>query len=96
MSPIKGSRLSGLSIGSLAMAPAFDAEVMSYTVDTANKSNKVKATAADDAVILIECNGIVVENGASVTWQTGENTLIVTVTDNGAEPTEYTVIVTKS
>ena len=96
MSSDTGSRLSGLSIGSLVLTPAFEAEVNSYTLETTNKSNKVRATAADDAIVLIECNGVVVENGASVTWQTGENTLTVTVTDNGAEPTTYTVIVTKS
>ena len=91
-----GSRLTGLTIGSLALSPAFDAEVKSYTVTTSNNTNQVTATAADDAAILVELNGAAINNGASATWNTGENTLTVTVTDNGKEPTTYTVIVTKS
>lgn len=96
MSSDSGSRLTGLTIGSLALSPAFDAEVESYTVSTSNNTNKVTATAADDAVILVELNGTAMNNGASATWQTGENTLTVIVTDNGKEPTTYTVIVTKA
>jgi len=91
-----GSRLIGLTIGSLALDPVFDAEVESYTAETANNTNKVTATAADDAVVLVELNGTAINNGASATWRTGENTLTVTVTENGKEPTTYTVIVTKS
>ncbi|MCC8043913.1 MAG: cadherin-like beta sandwich domain-containing protein [Clostridiales bacterium] len=78
------------------MTPEFDAEVMSYTLETTNATNKVTATAADDAVIVVELNGATVENGTSVTWASGENTLTVTVTEDGKESTTYTVIVTKS
>lgn len=69
---------------------------MSYTLETTNATNKVTATAADDAVIVVELNGATVENGTSVTWASGENTLTVTVTEDGKESTTYTVIVTKS
>lgn len=69
---------------------------MSYTLTTTNNTNKVTATAADDAAILLELNGEIVENGTSLTWASGENTLTVTVTENGKESTTYTVIVTKS
>lgn len=48
------------------------------------------------ATIVLELNGETIENGTSVTWASGENTLTVTVTENGKEPTTYTVIVTKT
>lgn len=69
---------------------------MSYTLETTNNTNKVTATAADDAEIVVELNGATVTNGTSLTWASGENTLTVTVTEDGKESTIYTVIVTKS
>lgn len=93
---IAASTLAGLSIGSLALIPAFAPGITHYTARTANNTNKVRAVAADDtAVILVAINGEVVPNDASVAWSDGENTLTVSVAADGGEHTDYTVIVTK-
>lgn len=66
-----------------------------YTVTTSNNSNKVTAVAADENATIEISKGIAtIENGAQVTWDSGENELTFKVT-NGGESTTYTVVVTK-
>jgi len=91
-----------LTIGALTLTPAFDPEVLSYTAATTNATNKITATTDDpSAVIVITLENseteepVVIENGKSATWGSGENIVTITVT-NGASVTEYVVIVTKS
>ncbi|MCM1024641.1 MAG: cadherin-like beta sandwich domain-containing protein [Prevotella sp.] len=86
--------LSSLSIGSLTLSPAFNSAVDSYTVVTQNNTNTVTAAAAAGAVIEITVGGKTVENGSAATWESGENTVTVKVTNNGYSKT-YTVVVTK-
>ncbi len=87
--------LSALTIGSLALTPAFDPETTAYAVTTSNATNAVSATAnADGASVAITVNGTEHTSGAAATWQAGENTVEVTVTNSGMEKT-YTVTVTK-
>ena len=66
----------------------------SYTASTTNATNAVTATPADEnADVAIKLNG---EAATSpVTWQVGENTLAIDVTNGDAVKT-YTVTVTKS
>lgn len=66
----------------------------SYTASTTNATNAVTATPADEnADVVIKLNG---EAATSpVTWQVGENTLTIDVTNGDAAKT-YTVTVTKS
>lgn len=88
--------LSGLTIGSLSLTPEFSPEQTAYTAATTNATNKVTATAAHpEAQITITNGEAEVQNGSSATWQIGENTLSVKVT-NGAVNKTYTVTVTKS
>ncbi len=94
--------MSALTIGTLSLSPAFDSEILEYTVTTSDATNKVTAKTDDpSAVIEIvltnseEEEGAAVANGTSVTWASGENTLTITVTD-GVSVTVYTVTVTKS
>lgn len=88
--------MSGLTIGSLTLTPAFDGTVLEYATATTNASNKVTATASDeDATITITLNDTALENGSSATWAAGENTLVVEVSI-GEKSTTYTVTVTKS
>lgn len=90
------STLSSLTIGSLTLSPAFDADTTTYTAATTNATNKVTAVAADSkAVITITNNGTAVTNDSNETWAAGTNTLVVKVV-NGSESTTYTVTVTKS
>lgn len=88
--------LSSLTIGALTLTPAFDADVTEYTVETSNATNKVTAVAADENATIQILNGETeIENGSSASWETGENTLTINVTNGSAEKT-YTVTVTKS
>lgn len=88
--------LSGLTIGSLALTPVFDGGVTQYTAETTNATNTVTATPADEkATVTIKNGAAEVQNGSAATWQTGANTLTVTV-QNGTAQKVYTVIVTKS
>ena len=88
--------LSGLTIGSLTLTPAFDPDVTEYTVSTTNASNKVTATPTSaDAEVVITANDVEIESGDSVTWEEGENEVVVEVTGDGGTTT-YTVTVTAS
>ena len=87
--------MSGLTIGTLTLEPSFDKDVVAYTVTTSNNTNKVTATPTDEnATVEISLGAAPVENGSQVTWETGENTLTIVVT-NGSATTTYTVTVTK-
>lgn len=88
--------LSDLTIGSISLSPAFDADVTEYTAATSNATNTITATLNDntaDAVITV--NGDSLTNGGFASWETGENTVNITVT-KGTSSKKYTVIVTKS
>ena len=90
------ANLSGLTIGSLTLTPAFDKNVVSYTATTTNSNNKVTATAEDSkATISIKNGDTEVVNGEAATWADGENVLTVKVV-NGTASKTYTVTVTKS
>lgn len=87
--------LSALTIGALTLDPEFDPAVTSYTATTTNASNTITATATDSAATLELLFGETeIENGSSVTWDEGENTITVNVA-NGSERETYTVVVTK-
>lgn len=78
------------------MTPTFAPEVTEYTATTTNATNKIAATASDGkATISISHGETQVDNGSSVTWETGVNTLSIKV-KNGAVTKTYTVTVTKS
>ena len=88
--------LSALTIGSLTLDPTFGSDTVTYTATTTNASNTVSATATDSgATIEIKNGSTVVTNGSAATWETGENTVTVKVS-NGITSKTYTVTVTKS
>lgn len=88
--------LSNLTIGSISLSPAFDSDVTEYTAATSNATNTITATLNDDtAGAVITVNGDSLTNGSSASWETGENTVNITVT-KGTSSKKYTVIVTKS
>ena len=82
--------LTGLSIGSLTLTPAFDTAVTSYTATTTNATNTITATVSNGGTATISVNGSIIENGGTATWNEGENTVTVTV-----DLVVYTVTVTK-
>lgn len=79
------------------MTPEFDPEVEEYSVNTTNATNTVTAIAKDgDASVEITVNGETeIESGSAATWNDGENTVEVKVT-NGDVSKTYTVIVNKA
>ena len=86
----------GLTIGSLALSPEFDPDVTEYAATTSNATNKVTAAAEDEnAEIKILVGGTEIANESAAAWETGSNTLTITVT-NGMASKVYTVTVTKS
>jgi len=93
---IADARLSDLSIGALTLSPTFNKSTFSYTVDTTNATNTVTVDAMDDeATVEILVNDSAHTNGAAATWDEGENTVDITIT-NGTGTETYNVVVTKS
>ena len=88
--------LSALSIGTLSLTPTFSAGTTSYTANTGNASDVVTATGANGASVTIDVNGSTVQSGSAATWNSGSNTVTVTVTKSGLTTREYTVTVTKA
>lgn len=87
--------LSDLKIGSLELSPEFAAGTMAYTASTSNATNIVTAVpASGSAEIAIKVGGNELINGAAASWEKGENTVTIKVTD-GEEEKTYTVTVTK-
>lgn len=86
----------GATIGSLALSPTFSADVVEYTAGTTNDADKVTATADASLTISIKLNDVDFENGSNATWEDGENTLEITVTNSASEKKVYTVTVTKA
>ena len=85
-----------MTIGALSLTPTFDPGTLEYAVSTTNGQNKVTVTTEDEnATVTILLGETAIENGSSPTWEAGENTLTITVT-NGEDETVYTVTVTKS
>lgn len=96
--PSNNASLSALSLGSLALSPAFDGAVTAYTASTANATNTITAVPADaGAAIQVLVNDKEIDNGTAAAWQTGSNTVTVNVTAaDGTTKKAYTVTVTKS
>lgn len=89
------ARLSGLTIGALTLTPTFASDVTEYEVTTSAATNKITATPEDEnATVKILVGETEIDSGDSATWETGENTVTVTVT-NGDQSKVYTVTVTK-
>lgn len=76
------------------MTPEFDPDETDYAVTTTNASNKVTATPESaDATVVITANDVEIESGDPVTWESGENEVVVEVTGSRGTTT-YTVTVT--
>lgn len=89
------AELTGITIGSLTLDPAFDADVITYTASTTNASDTVSATAAEGVTVTIEANGTAIDSGDEVTWTPGDNTVTITAS-NGVDTKTYTVTVSAS
>lgn len=88
--------LQSLVIGNETLSPTFDPAAQSYNITASAASDKIEATAANgNAKVQLALNGKNLNNGSTATWESGSNTLAVTVR-NGNAVRVYTVTVTKS
>lgn len=97
------ANLSALSLGSAKLTPAFVAATTTYTASTTNASNVINAVPADAGATIEITNTHDTDqvdsynNGASVQWADGTNTVAVKVTAaDGTTTKTYTITVTKS
>ena len=90
------AKLSALSITGVTLTPAFDANITNYTAETTASGNVVSATAADSASATILVNGSAHTSGESASWNSGTNTVVVSVTKSGYTSRTYTITVTKT
>ena len=87
--------LRSLTIGALTLSPTFDPNEDTYTTTTTNASDVISAVPTTGSLAIIKVNGKKVQNGAAATWNSGENTVTIAVT-NGDQTKNYAVTVTKS
>lgn len=92
------AKLSGLTVGSMTLSPAFDGNVLSYSANATAATAAVTATPEmAGAQVAISYNGANVKNGGTVTWLADGKAHPLTVTvKNGNEVMVYTVNVTKA
>ena len=92
------AKLSGLTVGSITLSPAFDGNVLSYSANATAATAAVTATPeVTGAQVAISYNGANIKNGGTVTWLADGKAHPLTVTvKNGNEVMVYTVNVTKA
>lgn len=92
------AKLSGLTVGSITLSPAFDSNVLSYSANATAATAAVTATPEmAGAQVAISYNGANIKNGGTVTWLADGKAHPLTVTvKNGNEVMVYTVNVTKA
>ena len=95
--------LASLTLGRVAISPAFDEDTTSYTASTTDATNTINAVPADAGATIEITNTHDTDevdnysNGQAITWAAGTNTVAVKVTAaNGTTTQTYTVTVTKS
>lgn len=92
------AKLSGLTVGSMTLSPAFDGNVLSYSANATAATAAVTATPEiAGAQVAVSYNGANIKNGGTVTWLADGKAHPLTVTvKNGNEVMVYTVNVTKA
>ena len=88
-------KLSSLTIGTLALSPAFDPAVKVYTANTSNIEDNITVITAHPLAVVIIMNGsMTVANNTATKWVDGENRVYIIVTNEGTFSV-YNVVVTK-
>jgi hypothetical protein len=85
-----------VTIGSLALSPAFNKYTKTYTAATSNATNNITVVAPTGVVATIKNGETTVTSGSAATWTTGENTVTVDCEDTNGKKFTYTITVTKS
>ena len=90
------AKLSSLAFGAATLTPTFNASVYAYTATLSAASDTITVAAADSATAHITVNGTEVTSGASASFNTGNNTVNITVSKAGMLSTTYLVTVVRS
>jgi hypothetical protein len=97
MEPVGDLQLADLTLGSLTLEPEFASDIYTYTTETSDASNNIKATPKDaDATISIFVNGTPHENDTSATWEQDADNEVEIYIIKGDKATKYEVTVTHS
>jgi hypothetical protein len=86
--------LAEINIENVTLEPEFEPIITDYTAETDNETSNIEAVPrAPEADISIKINGETFENDTEYSWEAGENTVDITVENNGNSQV-YTVVVT--
>ncbi len=92
---VEDATLADLKFSNKKFNETFAADTTAYTVTTTDSGNTITALPADaTADVELEFKNKSYPNGTKLTWDTGENTVKINVTD-GAQKKTYTITVTK-
>ena len=99
--PAANLTLSSLSLGDLALSPAFDADTITYTANAANEVESVTVTAeaaSEDATVAITApeDADAAADGHQAALAEGADTTITIVVTSGEDTATYTVTVTRA
>ncbi|WP_168214684.1 S-layer homology domain-containing protein [Lysinibacillus sp. S2017] len=92
------SDLSGLTLSSGTLSPAFNTTITSYTVSVDNEVANIDITPTlRDAQATVTVNGVVVTGGQSqaIPLNIGDNTVTIGITTNNSNTKTYTITVTR-
>lgn len=89
--------LSAMSIGNKTLTPAFDPEILAYTLSTEDASDILTLDVfPDDSIVTVSLGEDVLENYAEgIIWDEDVNVLTISVSAGNLPPMIYTVNVTK-
>ncbi|QJD85675.1 cadherin-like beta sandwich domain-containing protein [Cohnella herbarum] len=94
------ARLSGLTLSSGSLSPAFASGTTSYSVSVANSvSSLTVAPSVTDRVATVKVNGAAVSSGSAsgaISLKTGDNSILVTVTAEDGTTKSYMLTVTRA
>lgn len=86
--------LTALTVGTAQLSPAFNKDILNYSVEVAAAKAKVAATAQrSEAVVEIKNGATAVTNGSEFTFAEGNNILTFKVTNGNAVARTYSVTV---
>ena len=93
------SALSGLSLSTGTLSPAFDGGTTTYTANVPDTTATITVTPLlADNTATVQVNSVPVNNGAAsdpINLNTGNNTIDVLVTAQNGSTTDYSVVVTQ-
>lgn len=100
LSASSDASLSGLSLSSGSLSPAFSAGSTSYTASVSNATTSLTVTpVVSDAVATVTVNGVAVASGAAsgpISLAVGSNTVTTAVTAEDGSVNTYTIMVTRA